>query len=68
MFTLQQLMLSPSPYKCLSTTNLIETPQSDVARRTANVTLWRDREMVKRGRFGLATEGEELPKSMAIEI
>jgi hypothetical protein len=37
MFTLQRLKLPPSLYKCLATTNLIESPQSGVARRTANV-------------------------------
>jgi hypothetical protein len=36
------------PYKCFATTNVIESPQSGVARRTANVTQWRDREMVER--------------------
>jgi hypothetical protein len=48
MFTLQRLKLPPSPYKCLATANVIESPQSGVARRTANVTRWRDREMVER--------------------
>ena len=31
MFTLQRLKLPPSLYKCLATTNLIESPQSGVA-------------------------------------
>ena len=48
MFTLQRLKLPPSLYKCLATTNVIESPQGGVARRTANVTRWRDREMVER--------------------
>ena len=48
MFTLQRLKLPPSLYKCLATTNVIESPQSGVSRRTANVTYWRDREMVER--------------------
>ena len=48
MFTLQRLKLPPSPYKCLAKTNVIESPQSGVARRTANVTRWRDREVVER--------------------
>ena len=48
MFTLQRLKLPPSLYKCLATTNVIESPQSGVARRTANVTRWRDQEMVQR--------------------
>jgi hypothetical protein len=37
MFTLQRLKLPPSLYKCLATTSPIESPQSGVARRTANV-------------------------------
>jgi hypothetical protein len=48
MFTLQRLKLPPSPYKCLAKTNVIESPQSGVERRTANVTRWRDREMGER--------------------
>src|ERR1700752_1960258 len=48
MFTLQRLKLPPSLYKCLATTNVIESPQGGVARRTANVTRWRDQEMVQR--------------------
>ena len=48
MFTLQWPKLPPSLYKCLATTNVIESPQSGVARRTANATRWRDREMVER--------------------
>jgi len=48
MFTLQRLKLPPSLYKCLATTNVIESPQSGVARRTGNVTRWRDQDMVER--------------------
>jgi hypothetical protein len=48
MFTLQRLKLPPSLYKCLTTTNPIESPQSGVARRTANVKYWRDQGMVER--------------------
>jgi transposase-like protein len=48
MCTLQRLKLPPSQYKCLATTNLIESPQSGVARRTANVKYWRDQGMVER--------------------
>jgi len=48
MFTLQRLKLPPSLHKCLATTNLIESPQSGVARRTANVKFWRDQGMVER--------------------
>jgi hypothetical protein len=36
MFTLRRLKLPPSLYKCLATTNLIESPQSGVACQTAN--------------------------------
>jgi transposase-like protein len=48
MFTLQRLKLPPSLYKCLATTNVIESPQGGVARRTGNVTRWRDQEMAER--------------------
>lgn len=48
MFTLQRLQLPPSLYKCLATTNVIESPQGGVARRTGNVTRWRDQDMVER--------------------
>ena len=48
MFTLQRLKLPPSLYKCLATTNIIESPQGGVARRTHNVTRWRDAEMAER--------------------
>ncbi len=48
MFTLQRLQLPPSLYKCLATTNLIESPQGGVQKRTLNVTRWRTAEMVER--------------------
>ena len=48
MFTIQRLKLPPSLYKCLGTTNVIESPQSGVQKRTGNVTRWRDAEMVER--------------------
>jgi transposase-like protein len=48
MFTIQRLNLPPSLYRCLGTTNVIESPQSGVQRRTANVTRWRDAAMVER--------------------
>ena len=48
MFTLQRLKLPPSLYKCLATTNVIESPQGGVARRTGNVTRWRDQDMAER--------------------
>jgi len=51
MFTLQRLKLPPSPYKCLAKTNVIESQQSAVERRTANLTRWRYREMLKEKNF-----------------
>lgn len=48
MFTIQRLKLPPSLYKCLGTTNVIESPQSGVQKRTNNVTRWRDADMVER--------------------
>ena len=48
MFTIQRLKLPPSLYKCLGTTNVIESPQSGVQKRTGNVTRWRDATMVER--------------------
>jgi transposase-like protein len=48
MFTVQRLQLPPSLYKCLGTTNVIESPQSGVQKRTHNVTRWRDASMVER--------------------
>ena len=47
MFTLQRLK-TPALHKCLATTNIIESPQGGVERRTHNVTRWRDAEMVQR--------------------
>ncbi len=48
MFTVQRLQLPPSLYKCLGTTNVIESPQSGVQKRTNNVTRWRTADMVER--------------------
>ena len=48
MFTVQRLPLPPSLYKCLETTNVIESPQSGVQKRTHNVTRWRTGDMVQR--------------------
>lgn len=48
MFTLQRLQIPPSLHKCLATTNLIESPQGGVQKRTANVTRWRDQDMAER--------------------
>jgi hypothetical protein len=41
MFTVQRVKLPASLHKCLATANLTETPQSGVARRTANGKDWR---------------------------
>jgi putative transposase len=48
MFTLQRLQVPASLHKCLATTNIIESPQGGVERRTHNVTRWRDADMVER--------------------
>jgi putative transposase len=48
MFTLQRLKIPESLHKCLATTNIIESPQGGVERRTHNVTRWRDGDMVQR--------------------
>jgi len=48
MFTLQRLQIPSSLHKCLATTNIIESPQSGVQRRTDNVARWRDADMVER--------------------
>ena len=48
MRALQRRHLPPSLYKSLATTNVIESPQGGVARRTSNVTRWRDADMVER--------------------
>lgn len=48
MFTLQRLQIPVSLHKCLATTNLIESPQGGVQRRTRNVTRWREADMVQR--------------------
>jgi putative transposase len=47
-FTLNQLDLPPSLHRCLGTTNLIESPQSGVRKRTGNVCRWREADMVMR--------------------
>lgn len=48
MFTINRLGLPPSLHRCLGTTNLIESPQSGVRKRTGNVSRWRNGEMVLR--------------------
>jgi putative transposase len=55
MFTLQRLHIPDSLHECLATTNIIESPQGGVERRTHNVTRWRDADMVQAlGVFRLA--------------
>jgi putative transposase len=48
MFTLKRLQIQLSLHKCLATKNIIESPHSDVSRRTNNVSRWRDSDMVER--------------------
>jgi putative transposase len=47
-FTINRLGVPPSLHRCLATTNLIESPQSGVRRRTGRVCRWRDAAMVER--------------------
>jgi len=47
-FTVNRIGLPASLRRCLSTTNLIESPQSGVRRRTRRVSRWRDGRMVLR--------------------
>ena len=61
MFTLHRLKLSPSPYKCLAKTNVIESPQSGVrAPHGERHEVARSGDGGALGRFGLAAQGEEL--------
>jgi hypothetical protein len=48
MFTINRLGLSPSLCRCLSSTNLIESPNSGVRLRTRRICRWRDGRMVLR--------------------
>lgn len=48
MFTLQRLQIPPAMHKCMATTNLIESPQSGVRRRTLKISRWRDQDMALR--------------------
>ena len=48
MLTVHRLQIPPSLYRCLGTTNVIESPQSGVQKRTHNVTRWRTGDMVER--------------------
>lgn len=47
-FTVNRLGLSPALRRCLGTTNLIESPQGTVRRKSRRVSRWRDGEMVLR--------------------
>lgn len=47
-FTINRLGVPPSLHRCLSSTNLIESPHSGVRMRTRRVCRWRDSGMVKR--------------------
>ncbi len=48
MFTVNRLGLSPALMRCLSSTNLIESPHSGVRLRTRRICRWRDGRMVLR--------------------
>lgn len=48
LFTLQRLNVPPSLWKCLATTNVIESPQSGVRKRTLKISRWRDQAMAER--------------------
>jgi putative transposase len=48
LFTVQRLELSPALRRCLTTTNLIESPHAGVRLRTRRVTRWKDGAMVVR--------------------
>lgn len=47
-FTINRLDVPPSLHRCLSSTNIIESPHSGVRMRTRRVCRWRDSGMVKR--------------------
>jgi len=48
LFTVNRLGLSPRLSRCLTTTNLVESPHSGVRLRTRRVTRWKDGAMVLR--------------------
>ena len=48
MFTVNRLDLPPKLMRSLTTTNIIENPNSGVRMRTRRVSRWRDGDMVKR--------------------
>ena len=47
-FTINRLGLPPSLHRCLATTNIVESPNAGVRRRTRRVTRWKDAAMVCR--------------------
>ncbi|UCD52006.1 MAG: transposase [Phycisphaerales bacterium] len=48
MFTINRLGSPKTLRRCLGSTNVIESPNSGIRRRTRRVTYWRDRRMVVR--------------------
>jgi putative transposase len=48
LFTINRMGLAPSLRRCLTTTNLLESPHSGVRVRTRRVSRWRDGQMVLR--------------------
>ena len=51
-FTINRHDVPPSLHRCLATTNVIESPQSGVRKKTGNVCRWRDGEMILRWAAG----------------
>ena len=47
-FTINRADVPPSLHRCLATTNVIESPQAGVRKKTGNVSRWRDGDMVQR--------------------
>ena len=47
-FTINRLGAPPSLHRCLATTNIVESPNAGVRRRTRRVTRWKDAAMVCR--------------------
>ena len=67
-FTINRLVVPPSLHRCLATTNLIESPQAGVRRRTRRVCRWRDAAMDRAlGRRLVPGDGEELPPHHGLE-
>jgi len=47
-FTINRLDVPPSLHRCLASTNLIESPNGGVRRRTRKICRWKDKNMAKR--------------------